>query len=335
LQKPFVSVKKYALTSEFILIFVIKKFQVQYMDNLKSAIADKVLEVSSLSSDDMKLKLEKISRFRDFVNACQSLIQKYPAIETELLRMVENDDFDTRIASSRVDTVIRLSENNQVNSTTQTNTVEKDISELEEITDQLPMNKITDCDTVTDEEITSHTAYMDDEIKDTENKDILRKTIPVLDNKEEEKVSQPEDIDYEEVDPLGIEPANEEKEKQYVDFEEVADTETEEDTDSVLEQAVHAQPQVTPTIQSEPSVAFREPEITTKSSIKPHNGAVKETAKRGLQVIIVIAVILALIFLIVFIIKNTELFLWGFGITLVVIAIVWYLIKRKKGGDAE
>ena len=48
------------------------------MDNLRSAIADKVLDISAFNGDDMKAKLEKINRFRDFANACQLLIKKYP-----------------------------------------------------------------------------------------------------------------------------------------------------------------------------------------------------------------------------------------------------------------
>lgn len=82
------------------------------MDRLKSAIADKILEVSSSGGFDIKEKLDKINRFREFTDACQALIDKYPAIEAELLRMIDKNDFDTKVASIRVDTIIRLSENN-------------------------------------------------------------------------------------------------------------------------------------------------------------------------------------------------------------------------------
>jgi hypothetical protein len=80
------------------------------MEKLKAAIADKVLEMSSMDGNEMKTRLERINRFRDFANACQALSAKYPAIEQELLRMVDNNDFDTKVASSRVDTIIRLAD---------------------------------------------------------------------------------------------------------------------------------------------------------------------------------------------------------------------------------
>ncbi|MDH6354416.1 hypothetical protein M2132_000744 [Dysgonomonas sp. PH5-45] len=80
------------------------------MENLKSALADKVLEISSRGGDDMQKRLDRIQRFRDFCAACQSLMVKYPAIETELLKMVYNDDYDTKVASSRVDSIISLNE---------------------------------------------------------------------------------------------------------------------------------------------------------------------------------------------------------------------------------
>lgn len=107
------------------------------MDNLRSAIADKVLDISAFNGDDMKAKLEKINRFRDFANACQLLIKKYPAIESELLQMVENNDFDTRIASSRVDTIIRLSERESDGVHTASQVVEDDIHNLEKITEEI------------------------------------------------------------------------------------------------------------------------------------------------------------------------------------------------------
>lgn len=106
------------------------------MDNLKSAIADKILDISSLGGDDVKSKLEKVNRFRDFTNACQSLISRYPAIEIELLRMVESNDFDTKVASARVDTIIRLSEKESTSSV-QHSIMEKDIDKLEEITQKV------------------------------------------------------------------------------------------------------------------------------------------------------------------------------------------------------
>ncbi len=230
------------------------------MDKLKSAIADKILEITSLGEDNIKAKLEKIARFRDFSDACQSLIIKYPLIETELITMVENNDFDTKIASSRVDAIIRLAENNE-------QAINADMT-----------NKVLEAETDFD---TSQ--------------------------------SLPEDIEYEEVETV----AQEGNDKGYVSFEEIAeDAKTE--TEPVIE----------------PS-AYLELDLQPEISIKPQTGRTKETAKRGLQLILVIAIIIALIFIIVFIINNTERFLWGFGIAAVIAGIIWIFVKKKNNQDAE
>jgi hypothetical protein len=80
------------------------------MERLKSILADKVLSLSADSGEEVKAKIDKIRRFRDFANALRSFMIKYPAIEDELISMVEDGDFDTKVASSRVDTVIRLAD---------------------------------------------------------------------------------------------------------------------------------------------------------------------------------------------------------------------------------
>lgn len=76
------------------------------MERLKVAIADKILEISSGNPEEMKYRLAKIQRFNDFAEACKTLMTKYPDIETELLEMVADDDFDASRASRRVDSVI-------------------------------------------------------------------------------------------------------------------------------------------------------------------------------------------------------------------------------------
>lgn len=167
------------------------------MDNLKSAIADKILDLSTSGGDEMSVKLEKINRFRDFADACRSLIQKYPAIESELLRMIENNDFDTKIASSRVDTIIRLSENNPPNSQAQSN-IKQDITELKDIQEHLSPSE----------------SDVSDKAGEKVGNNIV--TIPVLEESEPEQYL-PEDIDYEEVKPLTISS----EEKEYAVFEEV------------------------------------------------------------------------------------------------------------------
>ena len=79
------------------------------MERLKLAIADKILETTSLEDETMKQNLSRIQRFRDFAEACKSLMVKYPEIEDELLEMVRMNDFDTARASRRVDFIIHKS----------------------------------------------------------------------------------------------------------------------------------------------------------------------------------------------------------------------------------
>ncbi len=81
------------------------------MERLKSVLADKIMEVSSVSGDYSKLNLEKLNRFRDFAFACEALMKKYPRIEDELVGMIQSNDFDTRVASSRVNNIIAMMEN--------------------------------------------------------------------------------------------------------------------------------------------------------------------------------------------------------------------------------
>lgn len=76
------------------------------MEKLKIAIADKILEASASESEMMRAKLRKIQRFSDFSEALKSMMQKYPEIEEELLRMVNDDNFDTAKASRRVDYIL-------------------------------------------------------------------------------------------------------------------------------------------------------------------------------------------------------------------------------------
>lgn len=80
------------------------------MERLKAILADKILDLSAGNGEEVKAKIDKIHRFRDFANACKTLMIKYPAIEDELINMIEDGDFDTKVASSRVDTVIRLAD---------------------------------------------------------------------------------------------------------------------------------------------------------------------------------------------------------------------------------
>jgi len=84
------------------------------MERLKSILADEILNISAGSGDEVKAKLDRIQRFRDFAYACKTLMTKYPVIEDELIEMVKAGDFDTKIASSRVDNVIRVADTGTV-----------------------------------------------------------------------------------------------------------------------------------------------------------------------------------------------------------------------------
>ncbi|MDR1707997.1 MAG: LPXTG cell wall anchor domain-containing protein [Prevotella sp.] len=132
------------------------------MERLKAILADKILDLSAGNGDEVKAKIDKIHRFRDFANACKTLMIKYPAIEDELINMVEGGDFDTKVASSRVDTVIRLADK-----ATQSPIPTPQIEENEE----------------------------------SDNLDLDMDDIPMeVYQGEEEPVYQPEDIDYEELE---------------------------------------------------------------------------------------------------------------------------------------
>lgn len=129
------------------------------MERLKAILADKILDLSVGNGDEVKIKIDKIQRFRDFANACKTLMNKYPAIEDELIKMAEDGDFDTKVASSRVDTVIRLADTEQAQ-IQKGEVAEEELSETIPNIDDIPME--------------------------------------IYQGEEEEIVSVPEDIEYEE-----------------------------------------------------------------------------------------------------------------------------------------
>jgi len=175
------------------------------MDKLNTAIADKVLEISSADNNDVRDKLQKVNRFRDFINACQSLIKKYPDIETELLRMIHDNDFDARIASARVDTIIRLSENSQIKNTA--SNVENDIHKLEDIVENLPIQNKTETSVEQKQSVNNNSNELIQPVSKTENRSSISDN-PKIEGNDPKSLPEPEPID-------------EEKESQYVDFEEV------------------------------------------------------------------------------------------------------------------
>lgn len=163
------------------------------MERLKSILADKVLDLSSGNGEEVKTKIEKIQRFRDFANALKSFMIKYPAIEDELISMVESGDFDTKVASSRVDTIIRLADAERAHAGKFTpQIVEPTSAEDQSLLDENEESAVED-------------SYINPD------------DIPMeIYEGEEETLVQTEDVDFEEIESI-----SEEVEKGYVPFEDV------------------------------------------------------------------------------------------------------------------
>ena len=169
------------------------------MERLKSILADKVLDLSSGNGEEVKAKIEKIQRFRDFANALKSFMIKYPAIEDELISMVESGDFDTKVASSRVDTIIRLADTERAQAGKFTPQIVEPIG----VENQSPLDE--------NEELETEDSYINPD------------DIPMeIYEGEEEALVQIEDIDFEEIESI-----SEEVEKGYVPFEDVKSEEDE------------------------------------------------------------------------------------------------------------
>lgn len=243
------------------------------MDSLKSAIADKILEVSSLGGSDMKEKLDKINRFRDFVNACQALIDKYPAIGTELLRMINKNDFDTKVASIRVDTIISLSEDNP---------------------DLRTENPKTDV-SFNQQRASAYNGYSAEESL--------------------------EDIGYKEIDKSIPE--------RYIDFDEIKDYTENASSTSVSLSDNNREDEI-----KEEPIKYREP-LIKNTTIEAQASPAKDNAKKGMQVIAIVAVIVVLIFAIVFVIQNLETVLLGLGVLVILAFIVWIILFNKKKNTEE
>lgn len=179
------------------------------MERLKVAIADRILEISSENPENIKQKLNKIQRFSDFAEACKTLMTKYPEIETELLEMVRDDDFDASRASRRVDSIINREQKilnpvsepqiNQIPEVIPIKTpppadvTESDITEteeetifdeaIEELDDQVPIERISAVEEIEEFENVSETEAMleespvFEEINEPEN-EVVFSTMP-------------------------------------------------------------------------------------------------------------------------------------------------------------
>jgi LPXTG-motif cell wall-anchored protein len=244
------------------------------MERLKAILADKILDLSAGNGEDVKVKIDKIQRFRDFANACKTLMIKYPSIEDELINMVEDGDFDTKVASSRVDTVIRLTDKaaQPIIPTPQIEEYEesgKPDSEIIPDIDDIPME-----------------VYQG----------------------EEEQVYQPEDIDYEELDPSSGKDSNED----YVPFEEFTENM---EPDTVTEQMLEYEAG-----KESNHLISEEDESAAKRKL---------TIRRVTQAIGAVLVIVALIFIVKFVMVHWQTILIIAG-ALLILVILFFWFKRKR-----
>lgn len=184
------------------------------MERLKSILADKVLDLSSGNGEEVKAKIEKIQRFRDFANALKSFMIKYPAIEDELISMVEDGDFDTKVASSRVDTIIRLADTERAQAGKFTPQIVEPIG----VENQSPLDE--------NEELETEDSYINPD------------DIPMeIYEGEEEAVYRTEDVDFEEIESIsedvvkGYVPFEDVKAEEHVDIEESRESEEDDSLD--------------------------------------------------------------------------------------------------------
>jgi LPXTG-motif cell wall-anchored protein len=237
------------------------------MERLKAILADKILDLSAGNGEDVKVKIDRIQRFRDFANACKTLMIKYPSIEDELINMVEGGDFDTKVASSRVDTIIRLADK-----AAQTTISAPRIEENE-----VPDNSGTNMDDIPME------VYQG----------------------EEEQVYQPEDIDYEELDPSS---GNE----GYAPFEEFTENM---EPDTVTEQILGYEAG-----KESDNLLSEEEELAAKRKL---------TIRRVTQAIGAVLAIVALIFIVKFVMGHWQMILIIAG-ALLILVILFFWFKRKR-----
>ncbi|WP_165040587.1 DUF3784 domain-containing protein [Dysgonomonas sp. ZJ709] len=277
------------------------------MERLKAILADKILDVTSLSGDDVKAKVEKIQRFRDFANACQTLMTKYPLIEDELIKMVNDGDFDTKVASSRVDSVIRLAYNgNEHIKSEPIQTIEEKVSEPVVDSPKEPI------------------------IEDNRELDLPKvenRIIEVIVEKAPENYL-PEDVDYEEVKPLLL--PEEETNEGYVAYEETEENSFNTEIPEIEEEIIETQ---TPTETETVSTTFinvnAEPEIATLSEEELASIKRKATIRKVIQIIGIVLAVVILIIVIKFILKHWLVILSVIGGLAVIAMIVWFIKKKK------
>lgn len=113
------------------------------MEHLKAVLADKIIDISSENGERSRIILEKLNRFRDFSFACESLMKKYSGIEDELIHMIQENDFDTRLASTRVNAIIEASEKGKSPDDTINNPIVREDSASENQDEWLPSETVS------------------------------------------------------------------------------------------------------------------------------------------------------------------------------------------------
>ncbi|MDR3056720.1 MAG: hypothetical protein LBU84_01100 [Prevotella sp.] len=288
------------------------------MERLKSILADKVLDLSSESGDAVKVKIDRIQRFRDFANALKSLMVRYPAIEDELIAMVEDGDFDTKVASSRVDTVIRLAD-----------TEAAQINKVAPI--QLDQIQIEESVVISEDEKEPDTFIEEDLRAKTLGSELTEYTSPDIPMEvyrgNEEPLYRQEDIDNEASDDsveseneyityANVEeedPNTEVIEKQSVSYEDSENLKSE--TDTITEDILESEEEN----QAEDITLTEEEKAARRKVI----------IKRVIQVTGIILAVVILIFIIKFVMSHWQAVLVIGGIVIVlVILFVW--LKRKR-----
>ncbi len=288
------------------------------MERLKSILADKVLDLSSESGDAVKVKIDRIQRFRDFANALKSLMVRYPAIEDELIAMVEDGDFDTKVASSRVDTVIRLAD-----------TEAAQINKVAPI--QLDQIQIEESVVISEDEKEPDTFIEEDLRAKTLGSELTEYTSPddipmEVYRGNEEPLYRQEDIDNEASDDsveseneyityanVEEDPNTEVIEKQSVSYEDSENLKSE--TDTITEDILESEEEN----QAEDITLTEEEKAARRKVI----------IKRVIQVTGIILAVVILIFIIKFVMSHWQAVLVIGGIVIVlVILFVW--LKRKR-----
>ncbi|GAB6120923.1 phage holin family protein [Dysgonomonas termitidis] len=292
------------------------------MERLKAILADKILDISSASGDEVKAKIDKMQRFRDFANACQTLMKKYPAIEDELIKMVENGDFDTKVASSRVDTVIRLADTEAAQAG---RIIIPQITEpvnAEGNSTGVPVAGESEVSDIQEEQFPDETGA---EFQYTSVDDIPMEIIHT------------EDADYEE-----LQSSPGEDTENYVPFEDVSPAE-ETETGISLEAEENFEQELYPDSEPEPDTITEAIIRSGQEGPKPDSYEEDEAGlseeervarrkviiKRVIQIAGLVAVVVALIFIIRFVMDHWLTILIILGV-LAVLAILFFWFKRKR-----